>query len=459
MMRTTLFFKHFFLLTAILLSGIINGTAQTNSSQLDNYIDTAMIQNQGLKEQQFNLDKAIYALKEAKAMFLPTVGLSENFTKSAGGRVINVPFGNMLNPVYTTLNQLTNSTKFPQIANQTFNLNPALYYDTKVRTSLSLINSEIWYNKEIKKQLITSQQAAVNVYKRELVKDIKIAYYRYYQSLQSIATYQSSAQLIKENIRENESMLKNGLRNVTALLRAQTEQQKTNALIIQASHSTRNAKSYFNFLLNRSLQDTILVDNETITQIVSTADTTAGTGKREELKQLQSMKEVYTLNYKLEKAGIIPKVSSFIDLGTQGASLSLGSSDRYYLLGINLQWDIFTGGVRKYRAKQYQASAYATNAQLDQTRQSLQLELDQTFNNFQSASAAYRSVIAQITFATKYYNDQMKAYRAGQLIYLELIDAQDQLTSARLQLADAKANLQISLAELERSQATYPINK
>lgn len=458
-MYKAFFIKHFLLLLVALSSVITNVAAQTNPSQLDNYIDTAMVQNQGLKEEQFNLDKAIYALKEAKAMFLPTVGLSSDFTKSAGGRVINVPFGDMLNPVYTALNQLTNSTKFPQIANQTFDLNPSLYFDSKIHTSLSLINSEMWYNKEIKKQLINSQQAAVNVYKRELVKDIKTAYYHYYQSLQSIATYQSSAQLIKENIRENESMLKNGVKNVTALLRAQTEQQKTNALIIQAFHNTRNAKSYFNFLLNRSLQDTIIVDNETVNQISSTADTTAGTEKREELKQIQSMKEVYTLSYKMEKAGIIPKVSSFMDLGTQGDSFSLGSADRYYLLGINLQWDIFSGGVRKYRAKQNQASSYATNAQLDKTRQSLRLELDQTFNNFQSASAAYRSNVAQITFATKYYNDQLKSYRAGQLIYLELIDAQDQLTSARLQLANAKANLQISLAELERSQATYPINK
>lgn len=436
----------------------ISTWGQTSHRQLDDYIATAFAQNQGLKEQQFDLDKAMAALKEAQAMYLPTVSLLGSYTKSSGGRTIDVPVGDLVNPVYTALNQLTNSNKFPQLKNESFLLNPNNFYDAKVRTSLPLINAEIRYNKLIKQQLITSQQAAVNVYKRALVKDIKTAYYRYYQSLQSIATYNSAMTLIKENIRENESMLRNGVRNGTALLRSQTEKEKTNAALIQAQHGTQNAKSYFNFLLNRPLQDTIIVEPEAIADIIATPDTSAGTKQREELKQLRTLQQVYTLDYKLQRSGFIPKLNTFIDLGSQGFDFNVNNKTRYYLWGVNLQWDIFTGGQRKYRAEQSKANFNAATAQLDQTEQSFQLQLDQAYHNYQSAKAAYKSVTAQLQFAAKYYNDQLKAYRAGQLLYLELVDAQDQLTGARLQMADAQANLQITLAELERDQATYPIN-
>lgn len=454
----TLFIRGLIPIFTFLLLCNINAIGQSHHQQLDDYVAIAFAQNQGLKEQQFDLDKAMSALKEAQAMYLPTVSLLGSYTRSAGGRTIDVPVGDLVNPVYTALNQLTNSNKFPQLKNESFLLNPNNFYDAKLRTSLPLINAEIRYNKLIKQQLITSQQAAVNVYKRALVKDIKTAYYRYYQSLQRIATYNSATLLIKENIRENESMLRNGIRNGTALLRSKTEQEKNNAALIQAQHNMKNAKSYFNFLLNRPLQDSILIENETVADIITAPDTSAGIGRREEIKQLRTMQQVYTLDYKLQKSGFIPKVNTFIDLGSQGFDFNINNKTRYYLWGVNLQWDIFTGGQRKYRAEQSRANVNSTIAQLDQTQQSLQLQLDQTYNNYQSAKAAYKSITAQLLFAGKYYNDQLKAYRAGQLLYLELVDAQDQLTNARLQMADAEANVQIALAELEREQATYPIN-
>ncbi len=452
----TSFIKTCLLLTGCLLIFRSNAAGQGQSVQLDNYISMAFNQNDGLKQQQFDLDRSLFALKEAQAMFLPTVSMIGSYTKSSGGRTIDVPVGDLVNPIYTALNQLTGS-KYPQLKNESFLLNPDNFYDLKMRTSLPLINAEIHYNKLIKQQLITSQQAAVNVYKRALVKDIKTAYYRYYQALQSVEVYNSAMLLIRENIRENESMLRNGVRNGTALLRSKTEQEKTNAQLIQAQRNIQNARDYFNFLLNRPLKDSILIDHDPNTMLTE-PDTTAGTKGREELKQLQTMQQVYTLDYKMQKSGFIPKLNTFIDLGSQGFDFNVNDKTRYYLWGINLQWDIFTGGQRKYRAAQSHASLNSTNAQLDQTQQSLQLQLNQSYNNYQSAKAAYKSTVAQLTFAGKYYNDQLKAYRAGQLLYLELVDAQDQLTGVKLQMTESQANLQIALAELEREQATYPIN-
>ncbi|CAM3958164.1 Outer membrane protein TolC [Pedobacter westerhofensis] len=451
-----------FIKTSLLLLGITCialpvAVAQSGPGQLDSYIAVAFANNQGLKQQQFDLDRSLAALKEAQAMYLPTVSVLGSYTKSSGGRTIDVPLGDLLNPVYSALNQLTGA-KYPTLQNESFLLNPDNFYDAKVRTSLPLINAEIRYNKLIKQQLITSQQAAVNVYKRALVKDIKTAYYRYYQALQGIAVYNSALLLIKENIRENESMLRNGVRNGTALLRSQTEQQKTNAALIQAQRNSLNARSYFNFLLNRPLTDSVSTESIARDVVMISPDTTTGVQGREELRQLETLRQVYTLNEKMQKSGIIPKLNTFIDLGSQGYDFNVNSKTRYYLWGVNLQWDVFTGGQRKYRAQQSRASFNAATAQLDQTQQSLLLELDQSYNNYQSARAAYKSAASQLSFALKYYNDQLKAYRAGQLLYLELIDAEDQLTSARLQLADAQANLQITLAEMERGQATYPVN-
>ncbi|SHG46293.1 TolC family protein [Pedobacter caeni] len=453
-MYTSFIKTHIVLITCV-LSLWRPAVAQEHPQQLDEYIAFAFAQNQGLKQQQFDLEKAMFALKEAKAMYMPTVSMLGSYTKADGGRTIDVPVGDLVNPVYAALNELTASNKYPQLPNQSFLLNPDNFYDVKLRTSLSLINAEIRYNKLIKQQLISSQQAALNVYKRALVKDIKTAYYHYYQALQGVEAYQSALLLIAENIRVNTSLLKNGVRNGTALLRAQTEQQKTNAALINAQRNVGNAKAYFNFLLNRPLKDSII--SGPMPSVMAEPDTLSGISGREELKQLQALKEVNTLDYKLQRSNIIPKLSTFLDLGSQGMDFKVNDKTRYYLWGVNLQWDIFTGGKNKFRAAQSQSGLKVTQARLDEAEQSFRLQLLQTYNNYNSAKAACTSAIAGLNLAGKYYKDQLKAYNAGQLLYLELIDAQDQLTNARLRMAETQAELQITLAELERNQATYPI--
>jgi outer membrane protein TolC len=454
----TSFIKVFSLIAAWMMLAINMALAQQQDPPLEAYISAAFSNNQGLKQQRFDLDRAMFALREAKSMYLPSVSMLGSYTKASGGRTIDVPVGDLINPIYTALNELTSSSRFPQLSNTSEQLNPDNFYDVKLRTSLPLINAEIRYNKLIKQQLISIQQASVNVYKRALVKDIKTAYYQYYQALKGVEAYKSALQLINENIRVNTSLLKNGVRNGTALLRAQTEQQKVNAALISAQKNAENARAYFNFLLNRPLADSI--DTSGIQPVVFTSepDSIMGVGNREELKQLKFTQEVNSLDYKLQRSAIIPKVNTFLDLGSQGTGTAFNGNTRYYLWGINLQWDLFTGGKSKYRAAQSQASLNATAAKLEETESALKLTLLQSFNNHRSAKAADKSARATLALADKYFRDQLKAYQAGQLLYLELLDAQDQLTSARLRIAQTQADLQISIAELERGQATYPID-
>jgi outer membrane protein TolC len=86
------------------------------------------------------------------------------------------------------------------------------------------------------------------------------------------------------------------------------------------------------------------------------------------------------------------------------------------------------------------------------------MQLSQSVNNLQTAVSDYHNAKTQLGLAEKYYADQMKVYKAGQLLYIELLDALTQLINARLQLAVTIANVQVAYTEIERNTATYPIN-
>lgn len=433
------------------------GPLNAQQSSVDNYVREALRSNESLAQQQFQLEKALFALKEARSLFLPSVSLLGSYNKAAGGRTIDFPIGDLLNPVYNTLNQLTSSQVFPTLENASILLNPDNFYDAKFRTTLPLINAEIWYNKQVKQQQLSRQQATVNVYKRQLVKDVKDACYHYYQSGREVGIYENALKLVLENIRVNESLYRNGTRNHTALTRAQAEKERIAATLTQAQRNNDNARMYVNFLLNRDLAHEVPIDTAAIAAIIPDQAGTADVSKREELQQLSAARSIYTLNRGLQRAHLVPKVNTYLDLGSQAFGARFDNRSRYYMWGINFQWDLFASNQYRYKARQAEADIKTIASQEEQTRSSLQLQLQSAGNNYAAATAAYNSAIQQVQLTERYYQDQLKTYKEGQLLYLELIDAQNQLINAQLQLAVAIANIHIAAAEIERCTASYPI--
>ncbi len=377
-------------------------TVIAQPAPLDQYIQEAFTRNQSLQQRNFALEKSMYALQEARGMFMPQVSLLANYTKASGGRTIDVPVGDLINPVYQTLNELTTGPKLPMLSNQSIQLNPDNFYDAKLRTSLPLINTEIWYAQKIRREDISRQQAAVNVYKRQLVKDIKTAYYQYFQAARSVTIYDNALQLVQENIRVNESMLRNGVRNSTALTRSQAEREKTLAAINAAQNNQQNARAYFNFLLNRPLTDSIVADSAALAISQDPAvDLNGGISGREELVQLDKTRNMALLVQKQQQSTFIPKLSTFLDLGSQAYNWQFNNTSRYYLLGVDLQWNIFTGGQRRARAQQAATDAATAKAAYDETAQSLQLEMNTASNNYQTARSNYNSAQTQLQLAEK----------------------------------------------------------
>src|ERR1044072_4129566 len=393
-----------FILIMLIIS-IAASPAVAQNGSLEGYIQAAFKNNQALQQRNFQLEKSIYALEEDRGMFLPQVSLLGSYTKSSGGRTIDVPIGDLMNPVYATLNELTGSQKFQSVSNQSIQLSPDNFYDAKVRTSLPLINTEIWYAKQIRQEDITRQQAAVNAYKRQLVKDIKSAYYRYFQAARSVDIYQNALELVQEN----------GVRNSTPFPRQKTEQQRTLAAITAAKNNQQNARSYFNFLLNRQLTDSIATDSGALAVTESTGTTVVALNpdisQREELLQLDKTKRIALLQQKQQKDGIVPKVNTFLDLGSQAYNWNFNHNSRYYLWGVNLQWDLFTGGQRRAKAKQAASDAYTAQAMYDETAQNMRLELTTAGNNLQTARSNYQSAQTQLQLSEKYYTDQVKVYK------------------------------------------------
>ena len=444
----------FYQLNALLLLVILIPSGLQAQTRLDEYIAQGLGSNQGIKEQGFLLKRNIYALQEAKSMFLPSVTFSTTYTKADGGRTIDFPTGDLFNAAYRTLNQLTGSNSFPQLENQSILLNPDNFYDAKFRTSLPLLNAELVYNKRIKSQQVALQKAAVLLYKRELVKEIKSAYYNYLKATNAISIYQSFLKLLQEGERVNRKLFENNKINRTAVIRSENEVSKINASLVSARKTEESARYYFNFLLNRPLTDAIITDGVPLLPAQDNLQLNDING-REELAKLEIASGINKNLTGLAKSYLIPKIGTSLDLGSQAFDWKFNQKSRYYLLGVSLEWNLFSSGRNSYKIKQAIASEQAIGAQTSQVSQQLLTELNVRKANLQSAAAQYQAAQSQLKTSQTYYNDMTKLYKEGMAIYIELLDAQNQWVDAQLQSNIALFDTWISFTAIERANASF----
>lgn len=438
----------------LIFGGLVMGHAQ---NRLDHYIQVGLENNEVIRQYNFDINKSMFALKEARSLFYPTISLNANYTRADGGRTIDIPIGDLLNPVYSTLNQLTNSTGFPVLQNQAVLINPDDFYDAKIHTTMPLLNFEIIYNKKIKAQQTTLQKIELEIYQRELVKDIKIAYYKYLQSLEGISIYQDALLLVRENQRVNKSLFKNDKINRTAVLRSDNEVIRMEAELETAKQVSNNARAYFNFLLNQELDTEIEVDPGNVN--LPSALVEDNTLNREELLKLDELKDLNENLGKLTQSHWYPKLSGFADFGFQDFGFDINKDSRYYFAGIGLEWNIFSGNKNKYRLYQVKEDQKKINSQTDNVRQHLLLQFQVAQNNLRSSLEHFGAHEDQVASAKKYQDDITRLYTEEQAIYIELLDAQNQWITTRLNTNIALYDSWIAFAELERANATFNLKE
>jgi outer membrane protein TolC len=442
--------KHYSLSIIGLL--VVSSTAHSQG-KLDGYIAEGLANNSVLQQKQIDIEKAMIALRIAKSNYLPTVNFSGTFSTAKGGRYSELPVGDLLNPVYATLNQLTSSSSFPRIENQQIDFLPKNYYDAYVRTAVPLVNTDIIYNKRIEEQKTVLTQLDLNLYARQLVNDIKVAYFNYQASVQAIEIYKKALTTLDKNIAMNEALIANGKGLNIHLMRAKSEWEATNAQLIQAENQQRNAQVYFNFLLNKDLSSPI--ENELVVADAST--TTTDVSKREEINLLEQSKSIQQTVLRMNELFWVPRLNAFLDLGSQGVEWEVSSKSAYYMVGVSLSIPIFNGTRNTQKVKLSEWNLKQADLAIQQTTQQLSLSVQLALNALSTATANYESSLKQLATAQEYFNLIEDAQKQGVATEIEFIDAANQLTQAELQVSLLQQQINSAVANLERETATYPI--
>lgn len=449
--------------TLLLLIGLLLGATlrSQQSPVLEAYIAQGLLANTGQKIRLADAASGLEKVRQADALQFPNISFSANYTVAGGGRSINFPIGDLLNPVYSNLNQINQITfpgapQYPMLDNEKIQFLPHNFQETKVKFAWPFYNPGIRYNRQIQRRLLESVEAQNDAQSRQLRYDITSTYLQYLKTVEALRIWQSSKNVLLELKRFNEALVKNQVatRDVVAL--ADYEISKADMEMHRLRSTQQTVKAYFNLLLDRDYFEDIISDTSLLVPYpvqYNLADMLAQAGeKRMELKALNAGVRAAETVLKMQKSRRTrPEFYLGGETGFQGYGYHYFDDQAYGLAQVGLNYPLYNGGQMRSQTQQARIEADQMRLRSTWTRKQIELQIVQAYGAWDAAQSALISARSGLEAAEAAYKIINNKYRAGQALLIEWTDANNRVQTAKLQVLIAR--IDVLLRETELRQA------
>lgn len=431
---------------------------------LEKYISEGLQANLALQEREFSYQQSTAALNEARGMFLPSATIEARYSRAGGGRNIDFPIGDIINPIHQSLNALLQQPAFPaNLENESIPFLREEEHDTKLRVVQPIFQPAIYHNYQAKKHQKEIELAAREAYKRLLIADIKRAYYNYLKTVQLTKLLQETEKLLQENLRVSEKLFAAEKVTEDVVFRARVELSRLIQSQAAAERDLQLAKAYFNFLLNRSLDEAVEEVAVVTSEVALPADLAkaeaAAVKQREEFKQLNAAIAAAGSGVGAAKSAFLPGVSLVLDYGFQGETYSFGKNDDYWMASAVMQWNLFNGFQDKAKVQQAVIAQKKIESRIKELDGKIRLQVREAFYNCQVAGKNLLTAREQLNSARKSFRIVERKYREGIAAQIEFLDARNTLTNAETNRIIAEYDYFIFAGEFEQVTAAYPLSK
>jgi outer membrane protein len=426
--------------------------AQPVDSVIEQLVARAETSNLELAGAEAGVAQRLAVLDQARARFLPAIDLGLRYSRADGGRQIDLPVGDLLNPVYESLNSLLAANgqpaPFTPIDNASIPFLRAREQQSAVTLTQPLYDARIGAARRAAEFDYQGSRQGLEAFRVRLRRDVQQAYLRWLATRESRAILEASLEAARENQRVNDSLYRNGKVTRDLVLRAETDVLEIEQQIEATAGAERLAQNYVNLLCNEPL------DAPLAQAVVSDADVTrlrdalvsqdghaapdpgalqeTAVDRRYELKQIDSGLAAAGAAEDLARAAFKPQLALAVDAGIQGEDYGFGQDDRYVLASLVLRFNFFNGGADRAALRQARARSDELRATRDLAEQQVRLEVLEAVKDFEVAEASLRTAAKRVEAAEGAFEIARRKRDLGQIPPVEFIDARRAVTSAQL---------------------------
>jgi outer membrane protein TolC len=451
-------------LLAVVMIMVLAAYAEGGSDVLDDYVNEALANNLGLTQQRQSLERTIAEKREARGLFLPSLGISSRYSRAGGGRSVDFPVGDLVNPIHEALNDLIGEPAFPaDVENVSTPFLREEEHETKLTLTQPLVEPGILFNYRMRSDLARSERAAEERYMRDLVRDVKSAYFDYLTTVRIVEMYEETEVLVEENLRVSQSLFENGMATGDVVFRARAELSKIRQEKMEAERDRNLAGNRFNMLLGCELDRRIEVSDPRELPEPPTADfqeaRRLARRSRPEMEQLRKAVDAAGDAVGIAASGYLPSVVFALDYGFQGEIYRFTGEDDFWMGSVLLRWNLFDGLSREARLAQARADRRRLEAGLAELEQAIELEVEKALDDMEVAGKSLSAAGDRLASATRSFEIVSRKYNEGMSPQIEYLDARTTMTQAEINLIVTRYRYHSAYAELERVLALYDIGE
>jgi outer membrane protein TolC len=428
--------------------------ASRSVDPLASVVDEALSANLGLAQERYSERRAAAEVREAWSRLLPSVSIEAR--TSHFENVTNI--GDLVNPAFATLNELTGANNFPTNVDLTF----PQRYESHLRLVQPLFNEPLRANLAVAGARHDAQRMSLGAAARHGAAEAQTAFLQQASATRVVEIYESTLSIVRENERVAERLLAAGAATPEAVQRARAERAEVEQDLAEARERRLAAVRVFNQILQRpteaapeSFPDSVFAAPLPLTADDAVARGLAG---REELRHVEAGARAAEAGKRAATTSFLPQVTGVLDYGYQGNEITFDHDDHVWSASLALSWSLFDGGgdLARRSAAGYEAERAKTQRRDLEDKIALEIR-----TAYESATVAYEAIATadvRLEAAARTYTLVHRRYEEGAASPFELVDARSSLTNAQLNRVLTAYRYAIRRVDLERAAALREID-
>ena len=404
-------------------------------------VNLALKQNGAILRGKAELEATYGVVVQTRAVALPNVRLTGNFT------------ANDPNAVET----------FPSIGGP-FTVNtPDQNWSSNIRILQSIyeggrINSSLRAARLTREQALLQYQAVI----ADALLEVHVAYYDVLLAAQLITVQEASVNLLGKELSDTQNRFEAGTVPRFNVLRAEVEVANARPRLIRARNALRIAKNNLVSLIGSHVPQDVGEDiplqltgqlQAEPYDVQLPAALTAALAKRPELGVLRKAESLRKEGIVNAKSGYKPGVQVFAGYGFRNSSFSddLTREVHGWNTGVQLSWDIFDGFRTKGRVQEARALYERAQVELDDISRRIEQEVRTAYSTFIESKEVLESQKKVQEQAEEALRLAVARNEAGTGTQLDVLSAQTALTEARATQVQALRDYSVARIRLERA--------
>jgi outer membrane protein TolC len=183
--------------------------------ELDAIVAEALANNLGLAQERLAVERADAGVREARSRFFPALSLDSRYSEQSG----TLNLGDVVNPAYAALNQVTGTSRFPTDIDVTI----PQAHETRLRLTQPLFDASILAGHDAARHTRDSRRLERDASARRLAAEAQAAFLEVGAARSARRTWEETLTLLTESERVARRLVDAGQATPDQVLRAQAE--------------------------------------------------------------------------------------------------------------------------------------------------------------------------------------------------------------------------------------------